>query len=73
MMGTDMSSRAVTARLRRTSQLRDLCLRLGKARRPTEHKSNVENASQKDGNAGSQIRKIAEAREEYSQPHDSQP
>lgn len=34
MKVVDMSSRAISLRLQRTSQLRTLCLKLGKAKKP---------------------------------------
>jgi hypothetical protein len=52
-----MSAKAITTRLRRTAQLRDLCLRLAKARPP--------NASARDDSKSRGDRQVSESGQEY--------
>jgi hypothetical protein len=52
-----MSAKAITTRLRRTAQLRDLCLRLAKARPP--------NASARDDAKSRGDRQVSESGQEY--------
>lgn len=48
MKNVDMSAPAVSARLRRTSQLRRLCLSLGKAKLPKTDQTPEKTATKKD-------------------------
>ena len=47
-MKVDMSSRAVTVRLKRVSQLRRLCLALGKTKPITSEAANFSHREQRD-------------------------
>jgi hypothetical protein len=60
-MKIDMSAKAIAARLRMASQLRDLCLSLGKAK-PVEKEPSKEDDSNSDAGSLHQAKELKESR-----------